>query len=263
MSTSSAPSSRASSSHGSASQVPPSTKGSKRPAPLQPPKPAFFIDRSVEEAPRDPFRTPARSIVDESVPTTPRSETSNPFSPPSSVIGFSAEQSVPGTPAIHHQRATSGSDNKGSQPSSILRHASSNPSVASVHEVRRGLGPRVDSMIRNSFMSPPAMARRATMFDASSHSEALVRPVAKRQRSTLLTGEIEKPWTTDKDVYVRISWWVTVGVAFLGVIGGALRCYFGWRDVPRIGNLCLIMEDDFNTLDKNIWTHDVEMGGFG
>ncbi|EPS96752.1 hypothetical protein FOMPIDRAFT_57748 [Fomitopsis schrenkii] len=90
-----------------------------------------------------------------------------------------------------------------------------------------------------------------------------MRPNVKRQRSTLLTGEIEKPWTTDKDAYVTTSYWVTIGVAFIGVIGGALRCHFGWKDVPRIGNVCLIMEDDFNTLDKTIWTHDVEMGGFG
>ncbi|EPS95328.1 hypothetical protein FOMPIDRAFT_1038574 [Fomitopsis schrenkii] len=123
--------------------------------------------------------------------------------------------------------------------------------------------PGVDSMLRNLFMSPPAMPRRATMFGPSSHSETPMRPNVKRQRSTLLTGEIEKPWTTDKDAYVTTSYWVTIGVAFIGVIGGALRCYFGWKDVPRIGNVCLIMEDDFNTLDKTIWTHDVEMGGFG
>ncbi|KAH9927697.1 concanavalin A-like lectin/glucanase domain-containing protein [Fomitopsis serialis] len=80
----------------------------------------------------------------------------------------------------------------------------------------------------------------------------------------MLTGEVEKPWITDKDVYVRISWWLTWTVAMLGVVGGAIRCYFGWRNVPRVGNLCLIMEDDFNTFDlQNTWTRDVEMGGFG
>ncbi|TFY58030.1 hypothetical protein EVJ58_g6670 [Rhodofomes roseus] len=270
MSSSSAPSSRASSSHGSASQVPHSSTGSRRHPPLQPPKPLFFVDRTVEEASRDPFRTPAHSIADESVPTTPRSDASNPFSPPASVVTFSAEQTVPGTPGIHHQRVSSGgSDNlhrpntNGPQSSSTLRHAASVPSVPHVQKVLRGSIPRVDSMVRNSFMSPPIMARRATMYDGCSVSETLARPTAKRQRSTMLTGEIEKPWTSDKDVYVRISWWVTLAVAMIGVIGGAIRCYFGWRDVPRVGNLCLIMQDDFNTFDQNIWTRDVEMGGFG
>ncbi|KZT63256.1 glycoside hydrolase family 16 protein [Daedalea quercina L-15889] len=79
----------------------------------------------------------------------------------------------------------------------------------------------------------------------------------------MLTGEVEKPWIADKDVYVRISWWVTWGVAMLGVVAGVIRCYFGWKDVPRVGNLCLIMQDDFSTLDQNIWTREVEMGGFG
>ncbi|PCH34591.1 glycoside hydrolase family 16 protein [Wolfiporia cocos MD-104 SS10] len=80
----------------------------------------------------------------------------------------------------------------------------------------------------------------------------------------MLTGEIEKPWITEKNLYARLSYWITWAVAMIGVAGGALRCYFGWKDVPRVGNLCLIMEDNFETFDlENTWTREVDMGGFG
>ncbi|EED84213.1 hypothetical protein POSPLDRAFT_122634 [Postia placenta Mad-698-R] len=80
----------------------------------------------------------------------------------------------------------------------------------------------------------------------------------------MLTQEIEKPWIKEKDIYARLSWWLTWTIAFLGVAGGAVRCYFSWKDVPRVGNLCLVMEDDFATFDiENTWTREVDMGGFG
>jgi len=80
----------------------------------------------------------------------------------------------------------------------------------------------------------------------------------------LLTGEIEKPWTEDKDTYCRIAYSITWATAFLGVVGSALLCYFGWKDVPRVGNLCLVMEDNFDSFDTQFtWEHEVDMSGFG
>ncbi|KAH9946764.1 concanavalin A-like lectin/glucanase domain-containing protein [Amylocystis lapponica] len=221
---------------------------------LQPPKPLFFVNQrqpSTEEVRRDPFRTP-----DASVPGTPKSTASNPFSSPPSVISFSADQPLPGTgsaqpnnaapilPRIPSSRVST---------LSALRH-SSHDEYDGVRETPR------TSQIRASFMAPPAMSRRTTMFESSE----LIPRAAKRQRSTMLMGPIEKPWTQEKDIYVRISYWLTYAVAMIGVVGGALRCYFEWRNVPRIGNLCLVMQDDFDTFDtQNTWTQEVDMGGFG
>ncbi len=89
-------------------------------------------------------------------------------------------------------------------------------------------------------------------------------PKAKRVRSTMLTSKIDKPWIGKKDVYARLSYFLTYGVAFIGAAGSALLCYFGWKNVPRVGNLCLVMEDNFDTFDtKSTWQHEVNMGGFG
>ena len=93
---STASSASSTSSAGSVGQIPPPTVGSNRERPLQPPKALFFIDQrrdaeatSSQEVRQDPFQTP-----DASVPGTPRSIISNPFSPPGSVISFSADQGI-------------------------------------------------------------------------------------------------------------------------------------------------------------------------
>lgn len=250
---STASSSASSTSSFSGSAASPET-GSRRDPPLSPPKPLFFIDRKasiseVDEARPDPFQTP-----DASVPATPRSGSiiSNPFSPPASVVNLSTSE----------QHVTI------AEPANTLKGVPSRVSVTTdvnIKEVRSRLSSRVSSQIRDSFMSPPVMAKRATLHDISGASRlSLAGPRAKRTRSTMLTGTIHKPWIGEKDVYARVAYWLTYGVAFLGAVGSALLCYFGWKDVPRVGNLCLIMEDNFDKFDNSYtWTREVDMGGFG
>ena len=227
------------------------TTGSLRDPPLSPPRPLFFIDRrldsGVEEERRDPFRTP-----DASAPGTPGTQPDNPFSPPGSVISMSLD---PHGPNSLHSRMQS----RVSVTSSLR---SSNPELPSGS---RTLNSRVSSQIRDSFMSPPVMTRRQTAFETNVASRlSVAAPRSKRLRSSMLTGTIAKPWIGEKDVYARVAYWLTYFIAFLGVAGSALRCYFAWKDVPRVGNLCLIMEDNFDTFDTQYtWTHEVDMSGFG
>ena len=228
-------------------QLPAATTGATRDPPLDPPRPLFFIDRrsesnTIEEERRtdrnDPFRTP-----DLSSPPTPSSQRDNPFSPPGSILN--------GIDGGLHSRVQS----RVSVASSV------NSSGAPIG--RPGLGSRTSTM-RDSFMSPAPMQRRTATAIPSASRFSLAAPRSKRLKSTMLTGTIEKPWTTEKDTQGRLAYWITYLVAFLGVAGSALRCYFAWKDVPRVGNLCLVMEDDFNTFDtENTWFQEVDMGGFG
>jgi beta-glucanase (GH16 family) len=62
----------------------------------------------------------------------------------------------------------------------------------------------------------------------------------------------------------RIAYWLTYGVAFLGIVASALRCYFGYMSVPQFKHpLCQVMNDDFDTFDTTAWTHEVQLDGFG
>ena len=117
-------------------------------------------------------------------------------------------------------------------------------------------------------MSPPALPKRATVVlegdDSPGASTLQTIRVGKRHRSTMLTGEIVKPWVTEKDFYERLSYYVTYCVALLGIVGGVIRVYFGYVQTPRVGNLCLIMEDNFETFDTQYtWFQEVDMSGFG
>lgn len=69
-----------------------------------------------------------------------------------------------------------------------------------------------------------------------------------------------------KDTYQRVSWWLTFLFMLVGVGASVVRIWFGMKSVPVLkGNLCLVMEDDFNgdTIDTTIWRHEVDLSGYG
>lgn len=42
-------------------------------------------------------------------------------------------------------------------------------------------------------------------------------------------------------------------------------CYLGYKSVPSIGRLCMVMDDDFSTgnIDPTNWMHEVRVDGYG
>lgn len=121
--------------------------------------------------------------------------------------------------------------------------------------------------MRESFALPPSRPMTA-------HSSLARFPQKKtmRMRSTLLDdpSTIEKPWVKKKDPYARIAYFITYGVAFLGLVASGIRCYFGYKSVPMLkGNLCMVLDEKFNSDTDTVfgsggnWFHEVELGGFG
>jgi len=77
-------------------------------------------------------------------------------------------------------------------------------------------------------------------------------------------ANIEKPWLEKKDPYVRISYWVTWSLfLILGFGGSVLAIFLSWRAFPTIPNYCVVMQDNFDSIDPSKWTHEVDLGGFG
>lgn len=87
----------------------------------------------------------------------------------------------------------------------------------------------------------------------------------KRLKSTALDERpIEKPWLQKKDIRARLSYCLTVICMFLGAAAAAVVCYMGAKGVRMVGNVCLVLDEDFNNgIDSNIWFHEVSMSGFG
>jgi len=105
----------------------------------------------------------------------------------------------------------------------------------------------------------------------SSVQPSLVKVERERSKSTMLTDSsaIQKPWIAVRDPYQRISYFVTYGMMFLGIALGAIRIFFGYKDVRILpGNMCVVMDENFESDeglfgDNGKFFREVDMSGFG
>ncbi|KAI1328657.1 concanavalin A-like lectin/glucanase domain-containing protein [Xylariaceae sp. FL0255] len=75
-------------------------------------------------------------------------------------------------------------------------------------------------------------------------------------------GEIEKPWLGKKDPKEK---WVTI-LPIVGILIGlgisGFLVYDGISSVVK-HKYCLVLEDTFSTFNTDVWTKEVQVGGFG
>ena len=84
-----------------------------------------------------------------------------------------------------------------------------------------------------------------------------------RFRSYRLVGKYEQPWLEDPRMRkTRQNSWIVYGGIVFGVLLSAYVCFTKIRAVTN-HKYCLILDDDFHTLDPNVWTHEVQIDGFG
>ena len=204
---------------------------------------------SEQEQRSDIFRDPSDDSVQElavSSVTPPSSQPVTPHSPQRFHLPNTAANFGPGI-------------RSSVQSGFFIGDASERSSIVEANRPGTGISSLSPSVItRDSFMSPPV---RPTTAYQSLHSTKA--PPKLTKPSTMLTGEIEKPWKSGNTSQMRIAYWITYAAAAFGIVAGVLRCYFGWQSVPRLGNLCQVMEDEFETLNTDIWSHDIDLGGFG
>ena len=175
--------------------------------------------------------------------STPTIEATNPFSPPASVISFSLGDAA--------------ATGFGDAQQGLSAYNSLENSAIDLQQ-RRSVTPR------EAFSSP--RPRPLTVVYPSGNQGTRSRlSRRKRPASTMLSGELSKPWMGKKDKAARISYLLTYSMLLLGIAVAALRCYTGWRGVSTVGKLCLVMEDEFNrnSLDTSVWMHEVDLGGYG
>ncbi|KAF8621394.1 hypothetical protein AX15_007847 [Amanita polypyramis BW_CC] len=198
----------------------------------------------------------------------------NPFSPPASPtaskldqtsaasIGHHAQSSVSGTPeTVPRSGFTSLSTSAGDLTRS--HNFGSRPGTAGTVGTRPP-----SSRAREPFMSPPM--RPLTMYSSMAGVSSKIQK--ERPKSTMLPEDspLEKLWLTERVPYARFAYLLTYGMVLLGVIGGAVQCFFGWRNVHVLEdkNLCLVLNENFDSPDSVFGTNgtffrEVDMSGFG
>jgi beta-glucanase (GH16 family) len=117
----------------------------------------------------------------------------------------------------------------------------------------------------NPFVSPSA-SRPASSFGSSSAIGPRFEERAQRyfHSRRVFKGEVEKPWLKKQDPKEK---WVTI-LPIIGLLVGlgvsGFLVYDGLSSVVH-HKYCPLMDEDFGSgsLDTNIWTKEVQVGGFG
>ena len=164
------------------------------------------------------------------------------LSPPASVISFSLGDPTATTTGFDAQTRVSAHSSLANSAVDIQHRQSGTP--------------------REPFSSPRPLT--AVYPSGGAQLRSRINKRKSRPISTMLSGEITKPWLGKKDKAARISYFLTYSMFLLGVVVSAIRCFYGWKNVNLIGKTCLVFEDDFSgsEIDSSVWTHEVDMGGF-
>ncbi|KOS21087.1 Beta-1 [Escovopsis weberi] len=119
---------------------------------------------------------------------------------------------------------------------------------------------------RNPFASPEVSRPVSSAFDTSTSGG----PVAYEERGAryfhsrlVKKGEVEKPWLAKSDPKEK---WVTI-LPLLGILVGlGISAFLVWDGLKSVvhNKYCSVLDDDFSSgLDPNVWTKEVQVGGFG
>jgi hypothetical protein len=135
---------------------------------------------------------------------------------------------------------------------------------------RNPFGDGVESQMSHRTVGPnpfasPAASRPASSFGSSSALGTRFDDRAQRyfHSRRVRKGEVEKPWLGKPDPKEK---WVTI-LPILGIlIGMGISGFLVWDGIRSVvkNKYCLVLEDNFQGgLNTNVWTKEVEVGGFG
>ncbi|KAK2740536.1 hypothetical protein FQN57_006039 [Myotisia sp. PD_48] len=129
---------------------------------------------------------------------------------------------------------------------------------------------KIDDIMEKSFHRPPinpfsdsnTPSLRAISY-ASDTPSAIRAPPRRQFKSYRLNGEYERTWLDDKRLKkTRVGKYIIWGFVVAGL---ALSAYINFNVTQKVKRheYCLILDDQFSTLDTKIWNHEVQINGFG
>ncbi|KAJ5639917.1 uncharacterized protein N7484_007779 [Penicillium longicatenatum] len=122
---------------------------------------------------------------------------------------------------------------------------------------------------QNPFATPPfatpipsIRSRRPTSSAVSSAQVPVAPRPRRRFQSSRLIGEFEKPWLEGGKRTPNWDSIIFYTCVFIAIAASAYICYDAVAKVPK-HDYCLVLDEDFSTLDKSIWSHEVQLSGYG
>lgn len=75
---------------------------------------------------------------------------------------------------------------------------------------------------------------------------------------------VPKPWLTAKNPRARISYWTVYVMLFVGIAVSVIQCIFVYKNALLDRQpLCLVLDENFDTFDEDLWLREVDISGFG
>ncbi|KAK9374252.1 concanavalin A-like lectin/glucanase domain-containing protein [Lipomyces chichibuensis] len=156
--------------------------------------------------------------------------------------------SIPDVPPLPISRPSASRPGPGQRKPSVFFHRPSSPSTGSLHS-------RLPSRSGRNGTSVGNAAEQAGRIHTRRHFVS---------RRLPLGYSAEKPWLSGQANAEKFLSWIVI-VAF--VIGLGIIGVLTWVGTTEIQNYkyCTVLEDTFDEgfLNSTIWTHDVQVGGFG
>ena len=118
----------------------------------------------------------------------------------------------------------------------------------------------------NSFATPSTSAPGTSSNSGFTSSTALYRsagpPTYFRSRR-IRKGEQERPWLEKKDPKEKWVWIIPLIGLLIGVGIAGVQVWYGLQRVSKHAYCTVLDEDWSGGFDEQIWTKEVEVGGFG
>lgn len=114
---------------------------------------------------------------------------------------------------------------------------------------------------RNPFETPYGSMPASAMASSVAFPSPSVKPYFRSRR--IKKDDMEKPWLTKKDPREKWVWIIPLmGIAWGAIISGYL-IYQGTTTVSNY-RYCQVLDEDFSRgFNADVWTKEVESGGFG
>ena len=120
-------------------------------------------------------------------------------------------------------------------------------------------GPRADHGQGIHGLRDPNSSRRIT--DICGAAVRAARP--RKYRSTRLQeGIYHKSWTRKQSLHRKWENLIFLAGITAGCCGGAIICYQAYTSIT-IWPYCLVLEDNFTSINGQTWNREVQRGGFG
>ncbi|KAH9863832.1 hypothetical protein J1614_009764 [Plenodomus biglobosus] len=112
-------------------------------------------------------------------------------------------------------------------------------------------------------LQPSSLSITAAVPEEDARIDNRTRQQPRQFKSYRLRGDYVQSWAGDPRMKrTKVGNWIVLGFITIGLLLSGYIVYTGAADA-KLPDQCLIMEDNFETIDRNNWGYEIQTGGYG